>query len=151
MVYLILLLILAGWYLFSFARRKPRSGPSPELGIVIGLLDDISYDLDLVEKRMNDAQMKKKFKASSWKANRNKLGFLQSGLESNIKEAFSLIAGMNARTEAAKKKDDPTPFSSEELNTLGVCLSDISAVLVDWLKNTLDNTDHHRRQRFGEP
>lgn len=132
--YLFIPLLLVGWFLLSFSRHRAHS--SPALGVVIGLLDDIGYDLNLVEKMLDHLQPGNPFKIANWKIYRNQLGFLEPELESDIQETFSRLADMKAKGGLVGKGKQAAPWSDEELVTLKSSLTEIGAVLIDWLKET---------------
>ena len=146
---LVVFLLILAWAFWTFMRRRTPS--KPNLGIVIGILHNISYNQKLIEARMSNNQTGKKFKIYNWKTNKEKMEFLDPELVTKINETFSLTIDFNSRIDSARKNKNQSPLTGWELETLKTALAGIKMSLITWLKDDLENENADKKGRgfFG--
>lgn len=127
-----LLLIVIAYALWSILRR--RYPVRPNLEKVIGLLNDISYNLKLIDKQTDDPKPNRKFRAYNRKRKKDSLEFLDQELARKIDLTLISIADYNSRIDSSKKKGEAYFLSQKDFNELQASLTEIKAALVEWLK-----------------
>jgi hypothetical protein len=141
---IVLALLVAGGCWFILRRRTPDK---TNLGVVIGLLNDITFNQKLIATMTAESPVKKKFKIYNWNKTQDKMVFLAPGLQSKINVVFSLAAEYNSRYEAGYKNNQPVSLSQDELGPLNATLTEVKTALINWLKEDLESENAGKNNR----
>jgi len=145
----IVFLVIIIFLVFSYLRRKKTS--SPRLDAAAGLISDVSENLQIMENRISNWQSKRKFKTSSWKYYKEKVGFLDTNLLSTINEAFTLAEDFNARIDSARKNNLMSTLQDMQVERLRGPLTKSKEGLMAWLKANMQTEMQNKKGRglFG--
>jgi hypothetical protein len=130
--------------------RRRRSGNS-NMAAATAVLENINENLRILEERLSNYQLKNKFQTGSWKAYKDRMGFLGTELTAKLNETFTLADDFNMRIEAAKKSNNMSTLQDMQVERLREPLTKSKEGIVAWLKMnyTLETQMNPRRGCSG--
>jgi hypothetical protein len=131
-----------------FFRRRRAEGTQME--IASSLFFDISENLRIVEG-FGFQKRPKKFRTGSWQRNSEKVGFLETSLQSDLDEAFGLAESFNQEVDAAKKQKSNIYLSGVDVHKIEGPLTRSKEGLQQWIKTNMQQAgpDAGRRGCMG--
>ena len=120
---------------------KRRRGPEANHpALVQDLLAEVRLNSRIAEVFTFQIQAKR-FITTTWKLNKNKLGFLGKALEANMSDAFTLAEDYNQQIAAAKKFKSTSYMASVNMDKLKVLLAACQEGLEQWLLSKVGSKD----------
>ena len=103
------------------------------LAVVRSLLSEIDYNQKLMEAFLFQWQAKK-FKAGSWKRNRDKMDYIDQGLHTTLASAYEIAEEFNREIGTAKKHKSASYLASIRVDRLREPLAKSKQGLEEWLE-----------------
>jgi hypothetical protein len=131
----IVLFIVIALCSFLFWRLIHKSQTNTaELEKVIGLLQNIDFDLKNIETRTADYRSKKQFRVQAWTSYREKLDFISPDIVAKLREGFYAAEECNTKIASALKSKDLVPLQTLEMEKIREPLALARSELIEWLK-----------------
>jgi len=145
-MFIIPLIIIIVYSLF-FRRRKAEG---TQMEIASSLFFDISENLRIAED-FSTQKRPKKFRTGSWQRNSEKMGFLETSLQSDLDEVFGLAESFNQEIDAAKKQKSNIYLSGIDVHKIERPLTKSKEGLQQWIKTNMQQAgpDAGRRGCMG--
>ncbi len=112
--------------------RKQREQKA-RLSVIRSLLSEIEYNRKLIDSFSTRWQTKK-FKTATWKRNKDKMDYIDSGLRYNLAEAYEIAEEFNRDIDAAKKYRSTSYLAAIQVNRLTKPLENSRQGLEEWLQ-----------------
>jgi hypothetical protein len=114
-----------------FFRKQQKAKRQQEE--VRSLLSEINYNQKLMEAFLFQRQAKK-FKAGSWKRNRDKMDYIDQDLHTTMASAYEIAGEFNREIEAAKKHKSTSYLAGIQVDRLREPLAKSRQGLEEWLQ-----------------
>jgi hypothetical protein len=101
--------------------------------VVRSLISEIDYNQKLMETFLFKWQAKK-FKTGTWKANRDKMDYIDQGLRNTLVGAYEIAEEFNSEIEAAKKHKSSSYLAGIQVDRLKGPLARSKQGLKEWLE-----------------
>jgi hypothetical protein len=142
----IFLIIFAGLIIWSILRR--RNSGNIKIRATMGLMSEINGNLKVVDERLRNWKIYKKFKTGEWTAYKDRLDFLDPAVRDNINKAFLMAGDFNCRIETARKNKSTVYLADIPVESLREPLTRSKEGIQAWLKANLQ-TEMYARPRRG--
>lgn len=123
----VIILILVNVFFRKQQEQKRR------LGVVRSLLSEINYNQKLTEAFLFQWQTKK-FKTGNWKRNKDKMDYIDQGLQATLASAYEIADEFNREIDAAKKHKSASYLASIQVDRLKEPLAKSKQGLEEWLQ-----------------
>ena len=114
----------------AFFRKQKQQ--QARLSVVRSLLSEINYNQKLMEAFSLQWQTKK-FKTATWKRNKDKMDYIDSGLRYTLADAYEIAEGFNREIDAAKKHKSVSYLAGIRMDRLKEPLAKSKQGLEEWL------------------
>jgi hypothetical protein len=141
----LLLVLIFGLLIWNLTRRR-RTG-NTNLDAALAVLTDVNHNLKVMEERLTNWQSKKKFQIKGWRMYKDKLGFLDTDLNSSLNESFALADEFNARIETARKNQALYTLQDMQVERLRGPLTKSKEGLVNWLRSAYEAEQQNGTRR----
>ncbi len=126
-------------YMFWRINRKSKSKTNTttdveQLEKVIGLLQNIDFNIKNISTRTANYRSKKRFHVQTWINNKEKLEFIDPGIIDKLREGFTTAQECNAKIEAAFKSKDLVSMQTLEMEKMREPLNLARVGLIEWLR-----------------
>jgi hypothetical protein len=118
--------------LFNVIFRKQREKQG-QLEVVKSLLSEIEYNSNLVDSFSMRSQIKN-FKTTTWKRNRDKMGYIDQDLYSVLADAYEIADGFNRDIDVAKKHKSTSYIAGINVTRLLKPLTTSKQGLEEWIE-----------------
>jgi len=112
---------------------KKRQEQKRQQQLVRSLISEIDYNHKLMETFLFKWQAKK-FKAGIWKANKDKIDYIDQGLRNTLAGAYEIAEEFNSEIEAAKKHKSSSYLVGIQVDRLKEPLARSKQGLKEWLE-----------------
>jgi hypothetical protein len=132
-LYLIILIVIVFAFMIWSSSRKPKVN-TEQLEKVIGLLQEIDFNLKNIETRKADIHSKKLFRVYCWRLYQEKLDFVAQDIVGLLKDGFTVAEDCNTIITAALKNKEFGPLQNLDMEKMREPLSQARTGLIEWLK-----------------
>ena len=129
-----------GLIVLQFVLRRRRSPAKTQQEVVQGLMSEVRLNLRLVDVLIDGEQIKR-FIATQWKMNKDKIDFLDQSLQGAITDAFTIAEDYNQQIASAKKYKTVHYIASINEGKMKEKLTRSKEGLEAWLLETTGSTD----------
>ena len=112
---------------------KKHKQQQTKLNVVRSLLSEIDFDQKLLEAFSLQWQIRK-FKAGTWKRNKDKMDYIDPALRYVLADAFEIAEEFNREVDAAKKHKSTSYLSGIRVERLTKPLAKSKQRLEEWLE-----------------
>ncbi len=112
---------------------RKRQEQKRQQQVVRSLISEIDYNQKLMETFLFKWQAKK-FKAGIWKANKDKIDYIDQGLRNTLAGAYEIAAEFNSEIETAKKHKSSSYLAGIQVDRLKEPLARSKQGLKEWLE-----------------
>lgn len=120
--------------LVQFFMRRGRKPEVAQRDVVQSLLSEVRLNLAIIEIFTFDMKTKK-FEVTSWRRNKDKLGFLDQQVQTALADAFTLIEDFNQQIDAARRSRSSSYLGSIDVKKLQKPLNRSREGLEAWLQS----------------
>lgn len=112
---------------------RKRQEQKRQQQVARGLISELDYNQKLMEAFLFKWQAKK-FKTGTWKANKDKMDYIDQGLRNTLAGAYEIAEEFNSEIEAAKKHKSSSYLAGIQVDRLKEPLARSRQGLEEWLE-----------------
>jgi|GEM_PF-2160663 len=130
---LLILIVAVFAFMIWSSTRKPKTN-TEQLEKVIGLLQEIDFNLNNIETRKANFHSKKLFRVYCWRLYQGKLEFVSEDIVAGLRDGFTIAEDCNTKIAAALKSKDLGPLQTLEMEKMREPFALARTGLIEWLK-----------------